>query len=448
MNRHTFDTVVVGSGTSAYFAVDGLNRARRKVAIIDERPYGGTCALRGCQPKKYLVSNAEAVAMAAHLVGNGIEAAPKTDWPALQALKNRFLEGRSEADEQQWRKKGVATFHGRAVMSGRDEVTVGKDLLRASSIILATGAVPHRSDIPGAEYMHDSEYFLALRELPDRLLFIGGGYISFEFAHVAIRAGAKKVTILHRSARPLKGFDREIVEVLLAASRDAGIEVVLNESPASVKAVGRGLRISGSGGGEYEADCVIEATGRLPNLSILKGGAGEVASSAAGVSVNAYLQSVSNPLVYAVGDCAATGSMLAPVADEEGKTVVRNILEGNVRTIDYTVVPSAVFTIPSIGSVGLTEEQAEEQGLDFRVNRGMTDKWPSSLRIGERHGAYKVLIDNRSDQILGAHLARHNGCEAINILALAMKYNIRASDLGEFMWAYPTSTSDLKYMVR
>lgn len=448
MSIQNFDTVVVGSGTSAYYAVDGLNRAGRKVAVIDERPYGGTCALRGCQPKKYLVSNAEAVAMAAHLVGNGIEAVPKTDWHALQVLKNRFLEGRSEADVKQWQKKGVATFHGRAVMSGRDEVTVGQDVLRASSIVLATGAVPHRSGIPGAQYMYDSEHFLTLQELPDRILFIGGGYISFEFAHVAIRAGARKVTIMHRSARPLKGFDRDIVEVLLAASRDAGIELVFNESPTSVQAVESGFRISGSGGGEYGADCVIEATGRAPNLSILEGGAGEVESSAAGVSVNTFLQSVSNPLVYAVGDCAATGYMLAPVADEEGKTVARNILEGNVRTIDYTVVPSAVFTIPSIGSVGLTEEQAAEQGLDYRVNRGMTDKWPSSLRIGERHGAYKVLIDTGTDQILGAHLARHNACEAINILALAMKYNIRASDLGEFMWAYPTSTSDLKYMVR
>lgn len=443
-----FDTIVVGSGTSAYYAVDGLNRAGRKVAIIDERPYGGTCALRGCQPKKYLVSNAEAVAMARHLTGRGIVAAPATDWSALQALKNRFLEGRSEADVQQWQEKGVATFHGTALMTGRDQVTVGGEILKGRSIILATGALPRRSSIPGAEFMHDSEHFLDLAELPDRIVFVGGGYISFEFAHVAIHAGADKVTILHRSLRPLKGFDQDIVENIVAASRAAGIDIVLNESPLSVQPGAEGLLIRGSGGGQFQADCIIEATGRGPNLSVLQGGAGGVEYTARGVTVNAFLQSVSNPQVYAIGDCAASGHMLAPVADEEGKTVVRNLVEGNVRKIDYSGVPSVVFTIPSIGSVGLTEEQAKARGLRFRVNRGRTGKWPSSLRIGEEHGAYKVLIDKDSNQILGAHLARHNAAEVINVFALAMQYGIKAADLAAFMWAYPTYTSDLKYMVR
>ena len=140
--------------------------------------------------------------------------------------------------------------------------------------------------------------------------------------------------------------------------------------------------------------------------------------------------------------------MLAPMADEEGKTAALNILEGNIKTIDYSVVPSVVFTIPSIGSVGLTEEQAKQQGLDFRVNHGMTTYWPSSKRIGEEHGTYKILIDKRTNEILGAHIARHNACEAINVLALAMKYKIKASDLSEFIWAYPTIISDLKYMVK
>ena len=119
MNHQEFDTVVIGSGTSAYYAVDGLNKAGRRVAIVDERPYGGTCSLRGCQPKKYLVSNAEAVAMASHLVGRGIVAGPKTDWQSLQALKNEFLDGRSEAEVKDWQEAGVTTFHGRVSKGGR-----------------------------------------------------------------------------------------------------------------------------------------------------------------------------------------------------------------------------------------------------------------------------------------------------------------------------------------
>lgn len=443
-----FDAVVVGSGTSAYYAADGLKNGGKKVAIIDERPYGGTCALRGCQPKKYLVCNAEAVAMAAHLVGRGIVAAPRTDWPALQALKNEFLDGRSEGEVKDWQEEGVATFHGRAQFTGPNELQVGDELLRASHIVLATGASPRRVSIPGEEHLAISDDFLDFAELPERIIFIGGGYISFEFAHVAIRAGAKEVTILHRSAQPMKAFDPDIVKVILEASEDAGIKVVVNEEPVSVEKDGGGLHLLGSSGTRYDADLIVEAIGRVPNLSVLEGGHGEVDSSKCGIAVNTHMQSVSNPAVYAIGDCAATPYMLAPVADAEGKIAARNILEGNVAEMDYAVVPSATFTIPSIGSVGLTEAEAKEKGFDFRVNRGSTTGWASAKRIGEKHGAYKVIIDNKSGMILGAHLARHNAAEAINVLALAMKHRIPAADLADFMWAYPTIVSDLKNMVK
>jgi len=448
MDQQIFDTIVVGSGSSAYYAINALNKAGQRVAIVDERPYGGTCALRGCQPKKYLVSNAEAVAMASHLVGRGIETAPKTDWQSLQTLKNAFLDGRSEAEVKNWQQAGVTTFHGNAVMTAEDEITVGHDRLKARQIVLATGATPRCPDISGAEHVNDSECFLNLSHLPNRIVFIGGGYISFEFAHIAIHAGAERVTILHRSSQPLKTFDQDIVKTVLKASEAKGIRVVLNESPLSVESAENELILRSSKNAVYKADLIIAATGRIPNLSVLEGDHGKVEFSQRGVIVNEFLQNVTNPRVYAVGDCAATKYMLAPVADEEGKTAACNILEGNIKTIDYSVVPSVVFTIPPIGAVGLTEEQAKLKKLNFRVNQGMTTDWPSSKRIGEEHGAYKILIDKQSDEILGAHIARHNSSEAINVLALAMKHRIKASALAEFMWSYPTVTSDLKYMVK
>lgn len=448
MTSPHFDTIIIGSGTSAYFAADGLNKAGQKVAIVDERPYGGTCALRGCQPKKYLVCNAEAVAMASHLVGQGIKSAPETDWPALQKLKNEFLDGRSDGEVKDWKEAGVTTFHERAVMSGENDLTIGDQRVTAKHIVLATGASPRRTEIPGMEHIKVSDDFLDLPELPKRITFIGGGYISFEFAHVAIRAGAEEVTIIHRSDQPLKAFDSDIVKVILEASAHAGIKVILNESPASVQKTDEAYRLTGKSGTHYETDLIIEATGRVPNLSVLKGDAGNVAHSSKGIEVNEFLQSVSNPRVYAIGDCAATPFMLATVADEEGKKAAQNILEDNQHPVDYSGIPSAVFTIPSIGTVGLTEDQAREKGLNFRVNQGTTTDWPSSKRIGETHSGYKVLIDEDSQEILGAHLARHNASEAINTFALAMKFHIKAPDLANFMWAYPTITSDLKYMVK
>jgi glutathione reductase (NADPH) len=447
MKEHRFDTVVIGSGTSAYYCIDRLVSGGQKVAVVDKRPYGGTCSLRGCQPKKYLVCNAEAVAMAGHLVGNGIVEAPTTDWAALQSLKNEFLSGISEGEVKSLQDKGVATFHGDAVLTGENEVTVGEDRLVADHIVIASGADPRQIEIPGKELIHDSEYFLNMETLPKRILFLGGGYISFEFAHVAIRAGAE-VRIIHRSKQALKAFDPDMAKVIMEASAAEGIDVVLNEMPESVEKGASGLEVTTSSGASYEADLVIGATGRVANLSCLSGGVGKIDHTSSGIEVNAFMQSTSNPRVYAIGDCTAGSRMLAPVADEEGKVAAQNILIGNTVEMDHSVIPSAVFTIPNIGVVGLTELQAKEKGMDIRINQGTTTGWPSSKRIGEKHSAYKVVINNADNAIVGAHLARHNAAETINIFALAIKYGIKAHELANFLWAYPTLTSDLKYMVK
>ena len=447
MSSKSFDTIVIGSGTSAYFAISALNKVGQKVAVVDERPYGGTCALRGCQPKKYLVANAEARAMAHHLQGIGLSDAPRTDWSALQELKNAFLEGISEGQEKEFQDSGIETFSGRATFKGPRSIEVNGESLEATNIVLATGAIPRKTEIPGSEHARNSEYFLNMESLPKRILFVGGGYISFEFAHVAAQAGAE-VTILHRSECPLKAFDRDIVKTVVEASEDSGIRVVLKESPSRIESIENQFRVHGSSGTVYETDLVIEASGRVPNLSALDGDLGEVEHSSRGIEVNEHLQSVSNPNVYAIGDCAATPYQLATVADEEGKVAAENILDGNTRSVDYSVIPTAVFTIPNVASVGLTEKEAEEKNLDFRIKRGTTTGWPSSKRIGEKRSAYKILISNEDDTIVGAHLARHNASEVINIFGLAMKYRIPASELANFPWAYPTYTSDLKYMVR
>lgn len=365
-----FDAIVIGSGTSAHYCITGLSRAGRKIAVIDERAYGGTCALRGCQPKKYLVANAEAIAMSRRLGGRGVDGSPHTNWAALQGLKNEFLDGHSEWVQESFESVGISTYHGRGTMVAPDAVAVGKKQLTADHIVIATGAQPRLTAIPGSEFVRDSEFFLDMPELPKRITFVGGGYISFEFAHVAALAGSE-VAILHRSAQPLKAFEPEMVEVILAVSEDLGVKVVTNESPVEIREEGDGFVIEGASGARYATDLVIEATGRLPNLSVLAGDQGEVAHSPRGIAVNEHLQSTTNSRVYAIGDCVDALYQLATVADEQGKVAAHNIIHpGRRRTVDYSIVPSAVFTVPSLASVGLTEAQAIEQGRDFRIKRG------------------------------------------------------------------------------
>lgn len=447
MNQDHFDAIIIGSGTSAHYCAEGLLAAGKSLAIIDERPFGGTCALRGCQPKKFLVANSEAVGSARRLLGRGVEGELRVDWQALQSLKNEFLEGRSEGEIVDWEKAGTTPILGRARLTGACSVEVNGGTLTADHIVLATGASPIRSGIPGSGHIRISDDFLELAELPPRILFVGGGYISCEFAFVAAVAGAR-VTLLQRSGDILKGFDADMVGIVRAAAADAGIRVRIGDTLASVTETGGCLRGTGKSGEIYETDLIIEAIGRSPNLSVLDGDLGNVAHGKGGVEVNGYLQSVSNPHVYAIGDCAACGVMLAPVADEQGKLAARNIVGGNLEAIDLAVVPSAVFTQPQIGSVGLTEEAARERGLDFRINTRTGLTWASSKRTGETHAGYKVLIENASGRILGAHLARHDASEVINLFALAMKFGITAGQLANFPYAYPTLGSDVRYMVR
>ena len=448
MNELHTDVLIIGSGTSAHYCAHGLHEAGKRVLVADEHEFGGTCALRGCQPKKYLVANAEAVAMAEHLVGKGLDRAPRTDWPALQRLKNEFLDGIPEGTVEGFEKAGIGIVRGRARFVAEDRVQVGDQVVRAEHFVIATGSKPRRADIPGAELAGTSEDFLNLPEMPRRVLFIGGGYISFEFAHVAARAGAK-VTILHRGKRPLAAFDPDMVDLLLKASHEAGIHVVLEEPATGIERGSDGaLTVTGGSGALYETDLVIEASGRDPNLSILDGNLGNVAANKKGVEVNEFLQSPTNPRVYAIGDAAATPFQLAPVADNEGMAAAANIAGGNVKTLDYTGVGSVVFTIPNLATVGLTEEEAGKRGLKFHVHRGTTEEWASSIRIGEKHGGYKILFDDETHKILGAHLLRHNAGETINVFALAIRFGMTARDLECVTWAYPTYTSDLKRMIR
>lgn len=446
MKHERFDTVIVGSGTSAYYATRGLQKGGQKVAVVDRQEFGGTCALRGCQPKKYLVANAEAVATAAHLSGIGIVAAPKTDWPALQSLKNEFLEGIPEDSFSGYKNAGITPVRGEARLVDEHTVQVGDEELTADTIILATGSSPRPLDIPGSELAGTSDTFLELPELPERIVFIGGGFISFEFATIAAYAGSK-VTMLHRGQRPLKAFDPDAVASLLEATEASGIQFRANETITSLKRQGSILQLTTTAGNTFDADCVINASGRVPNLGVLANSSLGVATTPRGISVNSFMQSTSHPSIYAIGDVADTGYQLATVADQAGIVVAENILKGNCAPLDLKTVASAVFTIPNLARVGISEEEAKARGLNFRVSKGTTKTWPSSIRIGEKHSYYKVLIENGSDRILGAHLLRQQASEVINLFALAISKHITVPELKATLWAYPTLGSDIKNMI-
>jgi glutathione reductase (NADPH) len=446
-----FDLVVVGTGHAGATPAFRLRSEGWGVAIVDKRPFGGTCALRGCDPKKVLVGVAELVDWYERMEGNGIAGEHvHLDWPALIRFKRALIDPRPKDRERGFQEAGIATFHGTAKFVAPNTIQVGDQTLTARHIVLATGARPQTLRIPGEEYLTTSEQFLQLETLPKRVVLVGGGYIAAEFAHVVARAGAE-VTIVHRGPRPLQGFDSDLVAHWQRATLEAGITLVLNAVVMVVEKKGNRLIVHAAMENErrtYEADLVVHAAGRVPELDDLDLGEGNVQTGKRGVIVNEFLQSVSNPAVYAGGDTAATdGLALTPVASLEGEVIAANLLHGNQQKPNYRAVPTVVFSIPPLAAVGLSEEAARAQGLKFAVKYEDTSDWYSSRRIANKYASYKVLVDEENDRILGAHVFGPHADDVINLFALAMRVGARASEIGNVPYAYPSVSGDVAYMM-
>jgi glutathione reductase (NADPH) len=383
--------------------------------------------------------------------GQGIRAEQlQIDWQELMHFKSSFTEPVPKRREEGLAKAGIAAFHGRARFVGPSTVQVGDETLEGRYVVIATGQKPADLKISGAEHLITSDQFLELNELPRRILFIGGGYIAFEFAHVAMRAGSE-VTIVHRGARPLPRFDPDLVDQLVTRTRELGGNVQLGTQAEGIEKSSGHLIVRASTSGQegtFEADMVVHAAGRVPEIDDLNLDAAGVEWNRGGVKVNEFLQSVSNPAVYAAGDAAASGGPpLTPVAGYEGVIVAANLLKGNHQKPNYFGIPTVVFTIPPLASVGLSEREAREEGLKFEVKKGMTSGWYSSRRVGETYSGFKVLVEEGTDRILGAHLLGGQAEEVINLFAVAIRSGMCASDLRHMLFAYPTQGSNLPYML-
>ncbi len=443
--------IVIGTGSAAQTVAYGCRSAGRTVAVIDSRPFGGTCQLRGCDPKKVLVGVAELVDWSRRMQGKGVSSPGlELSWTDMMSFKASFTESVPASVEEGLKKVGILSFHGRAHFVDRSTIEVGDDTLSAGKVVIAAGARRATLGIKGEEHLTSSTDFLELHELPRRVVFVGGGYIAFEFAHVLVRAGAQ-VQILHRGSVPLPRFDPELVTPLVEITRALGVEVELNTNVDAVERHGDEFVVRVTSEGQQRSvhgDLVVHAAGRVPEIDDLALDRAGVDFDQDGVTVNNYLQSVSNPDVFAAGDAVNSGGFrLTPVAGMQGGVVVRNILEGNHATPDYNGIPSVAFTTPPLARVGLDETGALEQGLRFRVNRADTSGWYSSRRVALEHTGYKVLVEEDTDRVLGAHLLGGHSEETINLFGLAIRSGLRASDLKGMVYAYPTAASDIGYMV-
>lgn len=449
MQRRDFDVVILGSGTAARQVAFRCARAGRRVAVVDSRPFGGTCALRGCDPKRVLLSAAELVDEKRRLAEHGVRGPLAVDWPALIRFKRSFTDPLPDVMKRRLDEMDIATFYGRARFVEEREVQVGTGVLRGDKIVIATGARPRPLAIPGHEHVVTSDMFLDLIELPRRVVFIGGGYVSFELGHLCARAGAD-VTVLHRGVRPLKAFDGDLVARLVERTRALGVHIDLEAEARAVERENRHLQVYADLDKKrraFETDLVVHGAGRVPELDDLDLEAAGVARDRGGVVVDAHLRSTTNPHVYAAGDAASSGPSLTPAADLEGAVVGHNLCADEPRAPDYRGLASVCFSIPPIARVGLSEEEARAQAGRLRVVHEDTASWFSARRRREPCSAFKVLIDDESDRVLGAHVVGPTAEETINLFALAIRAELPASTLKYTPFAYPTAASEISRMI-
>lgn len=447
---HEYDLVVIGTGSAAAAAAFRCREAGWKVAVVDHQPFGGTCSLRGCDPKRALMAAAEALDFARRMEGKGLSASgARIDWSRLMRHKRTFTEPAPHRAEQRFVRKGIDAYHGRARFTGPRTVVAGDEALAGRFVLIAAGAVPRPLGIDGEEHVVTSTDFLDLDRLPARIVLVGGGYIAAEFSHLAVRAGAH-VTVVQRASRLLPAFDAEVVGWLVDRSRALGIDIRLDTAVQSVERTGRSLTVRGTCRGEpvsIDADLVVHAAGRVPDVGGLDLEAARIEHEQGRLAVNDFLQSVSNPAVYAAGDAASKGPALTPVASYDGGIAAANMLEGNRSRPDYAVVPSAVFTIPPLASVGASQAQAIERGLDVEVKSARAADWYTAARVGEEAYGYKTVVEKGSGRLLGATLLGPQADETINLFALAMRSGVPAKALKQALFAYPTAASDIRYML-
>jgi glutathione reductase (NADPH) len=443
----TYDLIVIGAGMAGVAAANKCGAAGWRVAIVDALPYGGTCALRGCDPKKILRRGAEIVDAARLMQGKGIDPdGLAINWSDLMAHKRGFTDPVPDKMEKGLTGNGVETLHGAARFTGTNTLEVDGKSYESRRFLVAAGAIPRPVTFAGADLMIDSTDFLNLEALPKRILFVGGGFVSFEFAHIAARAGAAPV-IVDRGAKPLNAFDPDLVEMLIERSASVGVELRRKTEIVSVVEADGAFMVEVKSGGEtrtIETDLVVHGAGRIAALADLNLEVAGVAYGDKGIVVAPHLQSTTNSAVFAAGDSADTKGMpLTPVAVIEGKVAASNMLKDAQTAPDYAGIPTAVFTVPELARVGMLEEDATNAGHDVDVRFTDTGGWYSNYRIGEKSAAAKVLVDKSNGKILGAHLFGPEYGELINFFGLAIKLGLTANQLKSMTAVYPSVGSDL-----
>lgn len=444
MTQVEHDVLVVGGGPGGYVAAIRAAQLGMNVACVDENPvFGGTCLRVGCIPSKALLESSHQFHVAKHeLAAHGIKASGvELDLPAMLARKDKIVGQLTSGIAMLFKKKKVLGYNGRGRLIGTDTVEVtsasGTQKIKAKHIILATGSRPAtmRGVESDGKYIGDSTMALGFSEVPKHLVVIGGGYIGLELGSVWARLGSQ-VTVLEAMERILPGLDFEIGQIAHRTFEKQGIQFRTGAWVESAKRVGDKCVVQCKGAEPIECDRVLLSAGRVPcsdNLGLEN--VGLITNARGFVPVDAHFQTAVQG-VYAIGDLIG-GAMLAHKASEEGVVCVENI--ASIKShVNYDAIPAVVYTNPEIASVGKTEEQLKEAGIEY--NKGICPYGASgrALALGDTSGRVKMLADAKTDRLLGVHIIGAHAGDLIAEAVAAIEFGASSEDLARTCHAHPT----------
>jgi glutathione reductase (NADPH) len=445
MGRYDYDLITIGAGSGGVRASRLAAGYGARAAVVEERYLGGTCVNVGCIPKKLLVYASEFGLSYQEAAGFGwTMERGRFDWPRLIANKNREIERLNRVYGDLLTGAGATIIDGRAVLIDAHTVEVNGRRLTSEYLLIATGSWPSVPQVPGAEYAITSNEAFFLKELPRSVILVGGGYIAVEFAGIFHGMGVE-VTELYRGPMFLRGFDDDVRAALATDMRKRGVDLRFNADVAKIEASGKGIRATLLDGATLQADLIMYATGRAPNTrNIGLEQAGIKLDGEGGIVVDGYSRS-SQPNIYAVGDCT-NRLMLTPVAIAEGQAVAQTLFNNKPTAIDYSIVPSAVFSQPPIGTVGLTEAQARESLGEIDVYKSDFRPLRHTLSGSEERTFMKLVVERKTDRVVGCHMVGAEAGEIIQGFAVALKCGATKSDFDATIGIHPTAAEEFVTM--
>ena len=444
-----YDIIAIGGGSGGIATMNRAGEHGAKAAVIEEKKLGGTCVNVGCVPKKIMWYGAQ-IAETFHQFGEdyGFKTTDLNfDFATLRRNREAYIDRARSSYDGSFKRNGVDLIEGHAEFVDSHTVSVNGELIRAKHIVIATGAHPSIPDVPGAELGGSSDDVFAWEELPESVAILGAGYIAVELAGVLHTFGVKTDLFVRRD-RPLRGFDSYIVEGLIKEMERTNLPLHTHKVPAKLEKTAEGITIHFEDGTNHTASQVIWATGRRPNVKSLQlEKAGVTLNERGFIQVDEYQNTVVEG-IYALGD--VTGEKeLTPVAIKAGRTLSERLFNGKTTAkMDYTTIPTVVFSHPAIGTVGLTEEQAiKEYGQDqIKVYKSSFASMYSTVTSNRQESRFKLITAGLEEKVVGLHGIGYGVDEMIQGFAVAIKMGATKADFDATVAIHPTASEEFVTM--